>query len=387
MDVLKIVPGMGISINEYGWYMVEVRGIRTTVTEKILVMMDGHRLNEPYRGSALAYLYDLNVENVKQIEIIRGPGSALYGANAFVAVINIITKNADDIDGIRVTAGGGSFETKRANILSGKSLGEFQISGAIDYLNTDGPNLLVESDRLSVSQPTVTMAPGKADLHLEKTDIFLKALYGNLTFIGQYTKKNHGAFGISYALTDENSLKFTNFWNELSYNQSISDNLSANFKIYFDQFEQDARVELFPEGFRSTDGIFPDGAFARALLKNRTLGAELQFDYELFEDNHLIIGDLYENIRQFDVKMYTNYNPLTSTANLLPLGSFQDVTSWANFNKDARREIWAAFIQDEWEIRDNLNVTAGVRYDYYSDFKGTFNPRVGIVWALWKRRI
>ncbi|GER93940.1 hypothetical protein A45J_1698 [hot springs metagenome] len=45
MDVLKMVTGIGVSINEYGWYMVEVRGIRTTVTEKIMVMIDGYRLN------------------------------------------------------------------------------------------------------------------------------------------------------------------------------------------------------------------------------------------------------------------------------------------------------------------------------------------------------
>ncbi|BCB96932.1 hypothetical protein JZK55_18540 [Dissulfurispira thermophila] len=276
------------------------------------------------------------------------------------------------------------FDTKKFNVLGGKSLGEFQISGAVDYINADGLKLLIESDRLSATQPSITMAPGKADLHLEKTDIFLKALYGNLSFKGQYIKKNHGAFGISYALTDENSLRFTNFWNELSYSQTIMDNLSAQVRLYFDQFEQDARVELFPEGFTSTAGTFPDGAFARALLKNRTLGTELQFEYKLSENNHLIVGGLYENIRQFDVKMHINYDPRTATADLLPLGSFQDVTSWANFNKDAKREVWAAFIQDEWEIRDNLNVTAGVRYDHYSDFKDAFNPRMGVVWGFVK---
>lgn len=382
MDVLKMVTGIGVSINEYGWYMVEVRGIRTTVTEKIMVMIDGHRLNETYRGSALAYLYDLALENIKQIEIIRGPGSALYGANAFAAVINIVTKDADDIKGVNVSATGGSFDTKKFNVLGGKASGEFQISGAVDYINTDGPKLLIESDRLSASQPSITMAPGKADLHLEKTDIFLKVLYGNLNFKGQYIKKNQGVFGISYALTDENSLRFTNFWNELSYSQTITDNLSAQVRLYFDQFEQDARVELFPEGYTSTSGRFPDGAIAKALLKNRTLGTELQFEYKLSEDNHLIVGGLYENIRQFDVKMYTNYDPTTTPASLLPLGSFQDVTSWANFNKDARREIWAAFIQDEWKIRDNLNLTAGIRYDHYSEFGDTFNPRVGVVWGF-----
>ncbi len=73
MDVLKMATGIGVSINEFGRYMFEVRGIRTATSEKILVMIDGHRLNESYTGSALANIYnDLPAENIKQIEIIRG---------------------------------------------------------------------------------------------------------------------------------------------------------------------------------------------------------------------------------------------------------------------------------------------------------------------------
>ncbi len=103
-DVLKTVPGFGVSINEWGVNMFEVRGIKTTGSEKILVMTDGHRLNESYTGSGLCLTFnDLSVEKIRQIEIIRGPGSALYGANAFTAVINIITKDADDADEPSVT--------------------------------------------------------------------------------------------------------------------------------------------------------------------------------------------------------------------------------------------------------------------------------------------
>lgn len=385
MDVLKMVPGIGISINEYGRYMFEVRGIRTTTSEKILVMIDGHRLNESYTGSALANVYnDLSVENIKQVEVVRGPGSALYGANAFVAVINIVTKDADDIKGVNVSAAGGSFDTKKFNLIAGGSHEKLKVSGSVDYLNTNGPKLVIDKDRFSGQ--TYTTAPGRTDANLEKTDIFLKASYGNLTFKGQYTGKDRGAYiGNAYALTDENFITYKNFWNELSYTQAITDSLSSSLRVYFDQFEQDVKVELFPEGFTSTAGTFPDGATALALLKNRTLGTELQFDYEMFDGNNLIFGGLYENIRQFDVKHFANFDPTTSTASLLPLGSFQDITYRWNFNKDARREIWAAFIQDEWDIRDNLNVTAGVRYDHYSEFGDAFNPRVGIVWGFMEK--
>ncbi|MEW6739193.1 MAG: TonB-dependent receptor plug domain-containing protein [Nitrospirota bacterium] len=374
MDVLKMATGIGVSINEFGRYMFEVRGIRTATSEKILVMIDGHRLNESYTGSALANIYnDLPAENIKQIEIIRGPGSALYGANAFVAVINIITKNSDDIKGVDVSATGGSFDTKKFNLLTGGSYEKLQVSGSIDYLNTNGPKLVIDKDRFAGQ--SYTAAPGRTDMSLEKADMFLKASYGDLTFKGQYINKDRGAYiGNSYALTDENFITFRNFWTELSYKQSITDNFSSSLRLYFDQFEQDGKLELFPEGYPG----FPDGVVGAPLLKNRTLGTELQFEYEFSDNNQLIFGGLYENIRQFDVKHFANFNPNT----LAPLGSFQDITYRWNFNKDTRREIWAAFIQDEWDIRDNFNITAGVRYDHYSEFGDTTNPRIGIVWGF-----
>ncbi|MBF0558185.1 MAG: TonB-dependent receptor [Nitrospirae bacterium] len=383
MDVLKMVPGIGISIDAYGRYVFEVRGIRTDTSEKILVMIDGHRLNESYTGSALANLFSaLSVDFIKQVEIVRGPGSALYGANAFLAVINIVTKDAADVDGLAASAAGGSFNTRKFNLLGGKESGDFQVLGDVDYIKTDGDRLLIEKDRLSASQPKVSMAPGNSNLGLEKTEGFFKAAYGNLSLEGQYIINHRGAFiGNASALTNNNFITYSDFWSELRYNQPITEKLSSKFRLYLDQFDQDVRVELFPPGFRtSATNVFPDGMTGHALLKNRTLGAEIQFEYEPFEGNHLILGGNYENISQFGVTEYTNFNPLTNAY----LGSIQDISSWGNFNKDVKRDVMAMYVQDEWAIRENLNVTAGVRYDHYNDFGGTTNPRAGIVWGFMK---
>ncbi len=76
--MLKTVPGFGVSISETGSYMFEVRGVRTTFSEKIVVMIDGHRVYDSYYGSALYHLFnDLSVRKVKQIEIIRDQARAL----------------------------------------------------------------------------------------------------------------------------------------------------------------------------------------------------------------------------------------------------------------------------------------------------------------------
>lgn len=374
-DILKTIPGLGISINEQGVRMFEVRGITTTLSEKILVMMDGHPLNTAYVGSALSYVYDdLTVENIAQLEVVRGPGSALYGANAFTAVINIITKKPSSMaGGGEVKVSGGSFDTKKLNVLGGRIFeNSLQILYNLDYWKTSGPDLEILQDRLTGTPFTTT--PGNADNEFEKTDLFLKILYKNLAFQGEYLAKDRGTYaGFNYALTDGNSWHINNYWGEVSYNHTFSDILSSTVKVYYDYFEQDPQLELMPP----LPG-FPEGIIGAPKLKNRTTGSEIQIDYDPFKHNHLITGLLYKKINQYDVKHIANFNPLTGA----PLGQLQDISSWGNFNKDVKREIYAAYLQDEWELRDNLNLTLGTRYDHYSDFGDTINPRAGLVWGI-----
>ena len=381
-DVLKMEPGIGVSRNEFGIFMYEVRGIRTTLSEKILVMIDGHSLNKSIiTGSAFYRIFDdLPVENIKQIEIIRGPGSALYGANAFVAVINILTRDAIDIGGLELKASGGNFDTRKINVVGGKIYENgFQASGSLDYSKTDGENFLIEEDALSVNPfwAPFTTTPGYAFMSSEKTDIFFKASYKDLAFEGHYLSSRRDGFyiGMTYALTDDNSDPITNYWGQVSYSPKLTDHFQTTFKAYIDYYEQDTSAELYPEGFL---GVFPNGMLGGPKVKTQTIGCELQLDYDLFAGNHLVVGAMYERTRQFDVKALNNFNPSTGA----PIGPVQDVSAWANWNVEEDRNIWAVYAQDEWEIRDNLNLTAGVRYDHYSDFGGTTNPRIGLVWSF-----
>ncbi|MBT6050588.1 MAG: TonB-dependent receptor plug domain-containing protein, partial [Candidatus Scalindua sp.] len=112
IDVLRMVPGFYISMDETGEREIAVRGILDDASQKIKVLIDGHSINDVWRGGAMWNFDDLPVENIRKIEIIRGPGSALYGQNAFLAVIDIITKDTEDIDGFQVTTSGGSFSTQ-----------------------------------------------------------------------------------------------------------------------------------------------------------------------------------------------------------------------------------------------------------------------------------
>jgi iron complex outermembrane receptor protein len=112
-------------------------------------------------------------------------------------------------------------------------------------------------------------------------------------------------------------------------------------------------------------------------VKTRNIGFEEQLSWDFIEDHHLIAGASFDVLRQYGTHQQANYNPNT----FAPIGPVQDVVNW---NKDVTRNLWALYGQYEWQALDNLNITAGGRYDHYSDFGGTTNPRVAVVWSFWE---
>jgi len=378
LDVLKMVPGFGVSINEFGSFMVEVRGIRTSLSEKILVMIDGHSLNKNINGSAIIYNLAgmLPVENIKQVEVVRGPGSALYGNSAFVATINVITRDAEEIDGLEAKGGGGSFDTYKGNLTGGKAVGDrLTTSASVDHYRTRGARLTVDAD--SLTGTPFSMAPGTPDLGMEQTDTFLKLGYGELSLRGGYKVLKEGLFiGLTSTLTDGNQPEFTTAWGELGYDLRLAEGLASNLKLRYDYYDQTGTEKLFPNGFL---GGFPAGVLGEPLVKDQTFGGEVQVDWDPFSGNHLIAGGSYEAMQQYDVRQFANFVLDPATHFPVELGAFQGVPNW---NKDVTRQTWALYLQDEWQLPEQVNLTAGVRYDHYSDFGGTVNPRAGLVWSF-----
>jgi len=374
LDVLKMVPGIGISTTEYAANMIEVRGIRTAYNEKILLMIDGHSMNKTSSGSGLYMLADtLPVENIKQVEVVRGPGSALYGSNAFMATINIITRDSEDIDGLEAKIGGGSFETFMGNLVGAVEYGDkLEASGSFDYYRTAGPKLRVESDVLR--NTPYSLAPGSPNLDVEQTEGFLKVVYGDFSFRGHYLGVKKGFYiGMGHALTNgtQNYYDTDNYWGELAYSRKIATSLSATLKVSYDHYQQQPYVKSLPDGYNNS---FPAGKIGHPLVQDQSINAELQLDWDPFPGNHVIAGVVSESLKQYDVRRIANFNPLTGAY----LGSLQEVANW---NKNAQRQTTSLYLQDEWRLLDQVALTAGVRYDHYSDFGGTVNPRAGLVWS------
>jgi iron complex outermembrane receptor protein len=108
LDLLRMVPGMDVSqINANDW-AVSARGFNQQFSNKLLVLIDGRAVYTPLLGGVNWDTQDVPLEDIDRIEVIRGPGATLWGANAVNGVINVVTKKAADTQGGLVTAAGGT---------------------------------------------------------------------------------------------------------------------------------------------------------------------------------------------------------------------------------------------------------------------------------------
>ena len=118
------VPGM-TPVVDHNESNVAMRGIYASSQQKILVMVDGRRLNQrAYLAAATGFGISINPDKVAQIEVLRGPGSSVYGNVALSAVVNIVTKKGKDIDGFALRVGIGNFGQLRGDFAYGREFDE-----------------------------------------------------------------------------------------------------------------------------------------------------------------------------------------------------------------------------------------------------------------------
>jgi iron complex outermembrane recepter protein len=123
-DLLRMVPGMNVfQINGNVW-AVSARGFAAQFSNKLLVMVDGRSVYSPSFGGVLWDLTDVALENIERIEVIRGPGGTIWGANAVNGVINIITEKASQTQGGLVSAGGGTLQKEFGYVRYGGEIGK-----------------------------------------------------------------------------------------------------------------------------------------------------------------------------------------------------------------------------------------------------------------------
>lgn len=149
-DVLRRVPGMSILTMGAANANLAVRGFNQRISNKLLVLVDGRSAYFDFLGGTFFRTMSIDLADIERIEVIRGPGSTLYGANAFGGVINIITKAPGAEPGGQVRIVGGNGETLQGNVRFSGRKGIFGWRGSLGYEQTDRFSLEYSEDRRDV---------------------------------------------------------------------------------------------------------------------------------------------------------------------------------------------------------------------------------------------
>ena len=146
--LVAYVPGISVVENN-GITNFAYRGIYGASQDQMLIMLNGTRLNS-YCSNLGHVDYSISIEKIKQIEVLRGPASSLYGDVALTGVVNIITKDGNDIDGVVVNAAAGNYGQAHGGVLFGKRIIDIDISAWTSIYRSDGQTVY-GADRVSTS--------------------------------------------------------------------------------------------------------------------------------------------------------------------------------------------------------------------------------------------
>lgn len=397
-EVLESVPGLHVSLSSIRFTPVyQIRGIATDINSQVLMLVNGVPITQLYFGDR-GVRSSLPVSDIARVEVIRGPGSAVYGADAFAGVINVITKSADS-KAFEAGARFASFNTQMGWFAYSDSLGSLQYRFSLDFQQTDGSEeRIIASDAQSffdsVFNTNASLAPGSVDTRSERIDSRLEVRGEN--WVGRFwnwRQKDLGLGpGIAMALDPKGKTEVDNYMLDLSYDKEISNDWGLSAKLALLDLEFTNKFIIFPPGTTlpiGPDGnigvgnvvLFPDGYLGNPNVFEEHLKSDIIAYYSGLENHSFRIatGFSYGELEASETK---NFGPgvIDGTEGVVD-GALTDVTSTPFiFMEDQDREVYYVSFQDEWQYAPDWTLTAGIRYDSYSDFGSTINPRLALVW-------
>lgn len=395
-EVLESVPGLHVARSPSGYNPIyTIRGIYSNYNSQVLFLINGIPITNLFLGDRSQIWGGMSVQEIARIEVIRGPGSAIYGADAFAGVINIITKTKEDIDGTEIGGRAGSFETYNGWALHGNTLGGFDVAAMAEYHDTQGQRQIIgadaQTDLDSLANTQASLAPGPVNLQRSNFDARLDISRGDWRFRGGLQRRaNWGTgAGVNQAL-DPHGRFASDRWNaDLTYhNAEFSDNWDVTGQLSYFQTSQkvENNVLLYPPGATFGDpatpaNTFPDGVIGNPEVYERHVRANVSAFYSGFDQHNLRIGAGFNYNSIYDVRETKNFN-LLAGGPPIPLQGLVDVSNSSQevFLRPGSREDYFLFLQDEWNFANDWELTTGLRYDYYSDFGSTINPRLALVW-------
>ena len=370
-EVLETVPGVHVSRSPLGYNPIyTIRGISTQYNPEVLMLVNGIPITSVYTGSRSIIWAGMPLENIARIEVIRGPGSALYGADAFSGVINIITKTAADINGTQLGLRAGSFNSHDAWVQHGGTWGKFDVAAYLRAGHTDGQRQIIAADALSGTP--FSLAPGPVNLGYDAIDGRFDLSRDKWRLRAGYQQRANASTGagVASALDPVGSNFGERVSTDLTYQDSnFAPDLDVTAQASYFYITEQSDLTLYPPGYLG----FPDGVIGNPYKWERHLRFNLSAAYTGLQSHKLRVGAGTQDDNLYRIKD-TNNSPLP------PLGVVQDVTDTAPFIRPHSRRVNYVYAQDEWAFTKDWYLTAGVRQDQYSDFGGTTNPRVALVW-------
>ncbi len=384
-EILESVPGIHVRASHFGFRpLIQFRGATANQT---LLMINGVSMRDLMWGFGF-FWKGVPTSSIKRIEIIRGPGSALFGADASAGVVNVITKTSGKINETKVGIRSGSFDTNTGWMQYGSNWDGFDIGLSMDFHKTDGHGPKIETDAQTIADSRdgtdASLAPGRAQYGWRSEEIRLYAVNSEWRLNLDYAHHSD----IETGLTGRGVLDPVTEANDKRLNADLfynNDHFLPNWNIEAELRYQDYK-------YSSGDGFqeLPPGAQSNANttgILNQMRSAERRISFETsglyngLKEHSIRIGTGYIWQDLYDVEQTIN-SGIGADGNPIPVGSgLVEVsnTPYA-FAPEKKRKIKYLFLQDIWQLANNWELTSGARYDYYSDFGGTFNPRLALVW-------
>jgi len=388
-EVLEAVPGVHV-LRSAVFYtpLYVIRGVftGTTTNPQVLLLQNGVPMTTMYSGDKGITWRSLPLENIARIEVIRGPGSALYGADAYAGVINIVTKTAAESRGTQAGARVGSFDTHDAWVMHGGHLGPMELAAYLRVGHSGGHRRTIDADaqtRLDGLFGThASLAPGPVSLAADAVDASIDLSHQRWRLRAGYKLRDHAGVGagVSSALDPTSEGVSQRVTADLSWaDPSVTADWSAGATLsYLGHFES-SRLLLFPAGAAFPTGVFPEGVKGGPDRWDRVVRFNAFGAYAGIAGHKLRIGAGRDLLQLYRVETHKNY--LVSPAGVpVPTGPVIEYSAIQPHILPHTRHNDYVYLQDEWRLAPDWTLTSGWRHDHYSDFGATANPRVALVW-------
>lgn len=370
IDVLKQVPGIEVSMSITGDYRVSIRGVRKD--GNILMLINNHRINDLYDAKAF---YNIPTDFIERIEIIRGPGSALFGTNAVVGIINIFTTEDDKI----IKLLGGTNKTLGVNTSYTTDWNNKKLTITTGYSQSDGNNAEINDDNANDKEWSLTYQDKKYKTNLWNKNAYFGVVLKNdkLNFSVIDIFKKQGIWtGPSFLAAPDSEYLRNQIISDISYTHKITKILTITPKLYSDIGIVDNLIQEAPDGyFKEETNIFEDGKLTKEKYTAFTIGSDMQLTFDILENFDIITGLTAEYLTMNDYSLSRNYQLSTDEYKK----EFGDYDNTLIEQKGKKRTIIAYYFQSNYNF-ETIGIVAGFRFDRYSDFGNSFNPRLGFVY-------